>query len=1010
MEEFEFKQPALIGRGEELSRLKATLDNAIAGKGSTIFIAGEAGIGKTRLVSELIKYGGENIRVIQGWCLAESLEPLMPIKTALRKADLLHLVSGDPPPMVVSVYLMNEAGMLIAKAERGETGLDPDIFAGMLQAVGNFVHDSLSMMENKGFGSLNTLGYGDYSILIQGAGKLTLASVIKGVRSEFLIEDMIKTLKGIGDKFDNWIGEVSATKEVQQKISWFIESGKYDGRFLVDDPKLKQENLFDNVLLGLHRASEEKAVLLFIDDLQWSDPTTLNLIHYLARNTSNNRVLLLGTYRPEDISQKYDGKIHQLETTIQNMSREDLLLRVELNRLSQIDTGKVISGALGKVEFGQPFLDKIYKETEGIPFFILEVVKLLAEENHIKKDGSGVWKLHIGIEKLDIPSKVYDVIKRRLDRLMTEQRRILDYASVVGEEFQSEVVGKAMGINRIQLLENLNEIEKMHKLIHAFQKMYRFDHAKIREVLYNGITDELKQEYHRLVADTLAELHRNNPDDAINELAYHYYEAKDGKAGHFLVRAGGKAAEKYANEEAVWLYRRALEVIGEKEEVLEKLADMQVLMGEYDKAIENFQTTKEITVDKETKARLLRKVGVVHEKKGNYDKSLEVLAESKGLVDTDTAEYGRILFTEGYAYYRKVERDKAMILFMDAVNIAQKVQADKKDIGNVLRAIGNIHGSKGEYDKALLYYEKSLTMMEGIGDEIGIAAALGNIGFIHHNRGELDKALEFFGRSLEIREKIGDKLGVAWSLSSTGLVYHNLGELDKALEFLGQSLEIQEKIGDRHGIAMSLNNIGIVHADRGEMDRALKFFTRGLGIHESIGNTSGIATIMNNIGGVYAGRGELNKALECYERSLEIEEKIGNKMGSFHSICGMTDVRLEKGEVQPALELAKKGVDIAVEMGAKSEEGISRRYLGMVYREMKEWDKATEELENAKEITDEVGRKDEMAQVLYEFALLFKAKGEPDKAKDCLSKALQEFERMGMKLWVERCKKALGIL
>ena len=114
MAESLLQQPELTGREHELSKLKKTLDNAINGKGSTTFIAGEAGIGKTRLVSELKKYCQEkDVNTIKGWCLAESLEPLMPIRSALRETGLYHLVSGDSPPLVVSAYLINEANHII---------------------------------------------------------------------------------------------------------------------------------------------------------------------------------------------------------------------------------------------------------------------------------------------------------------------------------------------------------------------------------------------------------------------------------------------------------------------------------------------------------------------------------------------------------------------------------------------------------------------------------------------------------------------------------------------------------------------------------------------------------------------------------------------------------------------------------------------------------------------------------------------------------------------------------
>ncbi|MFO7618510.1 MAG: tetratricopeptide repeat protein [Thermoplasmata archaeon] len=1009
MEEYALRQPELIGRDIELARLKKSLQNALEGRGSTIFIAGEAGIGKTRLVSELISDAEKKgAQVIRGWCLAESLEPLMPIKTALREAGLFHLISGDPPPLVVSTYLMNDAGMLIAKAEREQLELDSDIFAGMLQAVGNFVKDSLEMMDGSGAGSLNTLGYGDFTILIRTLGKLTMATVIKGEKSEFLIEDMKGALVCFGTTYDDWSGDVSATEPARSKISWFVDSGKYNGKFLVEDPKIRQENLFDNVLLGMQRSSENKPLLLFIDDLQWADPSTLGLLHYLSRNLRKHRVLLLGTYRPEDITQAYDGKTHQLETAMQNMSREDLLEKIELKRLDKASTESLINSVLGATKFDPGFYDKIHKETEGTPFFTLEILKLLAEEGAIVQDDSGAWALIKELDKLDLPGKVYDVVKRRLDRLMEEQRELLEWASVIGDEFSTDVLEKTTEIKKMTLLKNLSKIEKSHKLLHYLKDRYRFDHAKIREVLYNGISEELRREYHRLIADTIAELHRDNPDDVVSDLAYHYFEAGDGRAGEWLVKAADKAKEAYANEEAVRLYTNALEVVQpeQKLKILESVGDIQSLTGEFDKAIENFEKAGELTEDGEIKARVLRKIADVHGKKGEFDKSLDVVVAAKGVItDKNTAEYARLLLGEGNPHYRKGDYDKAMARFQEAIKLFGESGTEQRDIGNALRAIGIIHYSKGDYDPALEYYEKSLAVMEEIGEQYGIAAALNNIGIVHHDRGDFDQALEFYGRSLEMMEKIGDKRGIAISLNGIGNVHRTRGDFDQALEFHGRSLEMVENMGDKRGIATALNNIGIVHLYRGELDRALEFYGRSLEMREKMGDKQGIATALNNIGEVYMHRGELGKALEFHERSLEIVKKIGDRRLSIHLQCSLAEANLGLENFQVALENAEKAVATAAEIGA--EEGMSRRVLGMVHREMKKWDNAMEEFGKAGEILEEVGDKEGLARLHYEHALLFRAMGDPAKARDYLDKALSDFDRMGMKLWAEKCRKAL---
>ncbi len=1010
MEEMTLHKPELIGRDAELAKLKQALDNAIAGKGSTIFIAGEAGIGKTRLVSELISDAEKNgAQIIRGWCLAESLEPLMPVKTALRDAGLFHLISGDPPPLVVSTYLMNDAGMLIAKAEREQSELDSDIFAGMLQAVGNFVKDSLGMMDSREGSGLNSLGYAEHTILIQSLGKLSLATVIKGKSSEFLIADINSTLAELGNSFDGWSGNMAAAEPAKAKISWLVNSGKYDGRFLVDDPKLRQENLFDNILLGLQRVSSEKTLLLFMDDMQWADPTSLNLLHYIARNSRKNRMLVIGTYRPEDVTHNLEGKSHPLEMTMQNMSREDLLDKIELKRLGRDSTEIMINDSLGATRFEKNFYDKIHKETEGTPLFVLEILKLLVEENAITRDEAGTWSLVEELDKLDLPSKVYDVVKRRLDRLMRNQREILECAAVIGEEFSTDVLEKTSDIKKVALLKNLGEIQNVHKLLHYLKNKYRFDHAKIREVLYTGIGEELRREYHRLTADTIAEIHKDEMDMIANELAYHYYEAGDVKAGEFLIKAGNMARERYANEEAIRLYKNATEVMCDerKSAALEHLADVQILIGDYGQAIENLKKSKETTEDNGTKARVLRKAGEVFEKKGDYDASLTFLSDAKQSVEEETVEYGRICFTEGHTYWRKAEFDKAMCLFQEGIMTLEKAGGEPKDIGNMHRAIGNIHLSKAEYGKALEHYEKSLAVMENIDERYGVAAALNNTGNVYVERGELDKALGFYERSLEIRKNIGDMSGVATSLNNIGYAYHQKGELIKELDFHNKSLEIFTRIGDKRGIAMSLNNIGEMHTMKGELEKALEFYERSLGIYDSIGDKATYALLLGNVGGVHHFMGESEKALEIQKRCLALSLDIGNKWVSVRNSCFLAETYLELGNITEARELVDEGLGTAKEIGAKVEEAMFHRVKGMIARKTEDWKMTGECFEEARKILEDAGNRNELLILAYEYGLLLKAMGEGVKAKEHLEKTQSEFKDVGNLLWAGKCGKAL---
>ena len=309
-------KPEFVGRQGEINKLCDIFNDIEKKDISTIFISGEAGIGKTRLIEEFEEQIREDVYILKGKCLNESMEPLLPVREAFRKSDLQHLISEDPPPKVISTYLIDDTGLLISKSEREESDLDGDIFAPMLETIESFVKDSLSEMGRKdesGKG-LNTIGYGKYNILIQSGERFSLAAIIEGTKTEFLIEDMNEKLNKAESKLKSWEGDVEKADKVEDYISWFIDTNKYKGEYLVDDPEIKQENLFENIMLGLKRLSSENPVIIFIDDLQWADSTTLLLLHFLSRNVREDRILILGTYRPEDIITQEDGKEHGVKS------------------------------------------------------------------------------------------------------------------------------------------------------------------------------------------------------------------------------------------------------------------------------------------------------------------------------------------------------------------------------------------------------------------------------------------------------------------------------------------------------------------------------------------------------------------------------------------------------------------------------------------------------------------------------------------------------------------------
>jgi pimeloyl-ACP methyl ester carboxylesterase len=526
MANIEYLVPKMVGRDKELDQLKEFLHAAINGKGNTVLVSGEAGIGKTRLVKELEAYAKSlGVKVLIGRCLYESPTPFLPFREALR-----------------SFFQVSKS-------------------------------DSLPLQERK------------------------IKRVIKESAPDFVKAIPI-------------VGQLIAGATVAYR-TYRDEKGK-DKRVELGALFERDEGLeaISSLLVAI---SGKQPLLLFIDDLHSADTPSLSLLYYLARDVQNSKILVVGAYRPEEITKTYEGAIHPLLDIMQRMSRDDLFQKIELKRLSQINYFDFILSMLG-VDLGD-LVKLIYKETEGNPFFAIETLRLLIQQKVLIKEDAW-WKLSKNIEDVEIPPRVYDVVVSRINALKDEERDLLDCASVVGEEFSSCVVENVSGLDRIGLLKSLNNIERRYHLVHSFEDGYRFDHSKIREVLYNEIAPELRKEYHSMIANYMEEANKDRLEEVVNELAYHYYRSGNAQKGvPYLLKAGEDAREKWAAFEAVRFYSQALEMMGEDErwsdertKTLEALGDVCALAGQREKANECYEKGIATTKDDVARDRMRKKI------------------------------------------------------------------------------------------------------------------------------------------------------------------------------------------------------------------------------------------------------------------------------------------------------------------------------------------------------------------------------------------------------------------
>ncbi|CAF3631419.1 unnamed protein product [Rotaria sp. Silwood1] len=332
----------------------------------------------------------------------------------------------------------------------------------------------------------------------------------------------------------------------------------------------------------------------------------------------------------------------------------------------------------------------------------------------------------------------------------------------------------------------------------------------------------------------------------------------------------------------------------------------------------------------------------------------------------------------------------------------QNKQLPQSVIPTNYNSIGIVHNEKGEYDKALEYYEKALQIriQSFPPNHPSLAPTYSNIGSVYNDKGEYDKALEYYKKALAIQMKFLSPYhsSLLTTYNNIGLVYNHKAEYDKALEYYEKALAIEMKsLPSYHpSFANTYTNIGLVYNDKGEYDKALEHYKKALEIqmkglppyHPSF------ATTYTNIGSVYNRKCEYNKALEYYEKALEIQIK---SLPPYHSLLLTTYSNIgfvynDKGEYDKALEYYEKALEIQIKSLPPYHPSLATIYsnIGSVYNDKGEYDKALEYYEKALEIQMKglPPYHPSLATTYTNIGLVYNKKGEYDKALEYYEKAL----------------------
>ncbi|HEY1238383.1 MAG TPA: AAA family ATPase, partial [Solirubrobacterales bacterium] len=309
--------------------------------------------------------------------------------------------------------------------------------------------------------------------------------------------------------------------------------------------------LFDSVTSLLLAAARDRPLVIVLDDLHWADEPSLLLLRFAARELASSGLLILGTYRDVEL-----GRHHPLARVLGEISGIEGSGRIPLRGLGVGAVERYIEMTSGAPS--PPGLaEAVEEQTDGNPFFVGEVVRLLASEGKLTAGGTAA--------ELQIPQGVREVVGRRLDRLSEGTNNALRIAAVIGRDFDEDLVARVVQQKAEKLMSAAKEAIAERLVTDLGDGRFSFAHALVRDTLYEELSPAKRSALHERTGLAIEEICGGDPDDRLGELAHHFLAAAPrgdlAKAIDYAQRAGAQDMEQLAYEDAVDVYGRALEVL-----------------------------------------------------------------------------------------------------------------------------------------------------------------------------------------------------------------------------------------------------------------------------------------------------------------------------------------------------------------------------------------------------------------------------------------------------------------
>ena len=638
--------------------------------------------------------------------------------------------------------------------------------------------------------------------------------------------------------------------------------------------------------------SESCPVLLFLDDLQWIDESSSQLLHHLSRNISENEVIILGAYRPEEL------KIKQNESPLQNtlirMKEEKLVDIVEIPKMDQDTVTKLVEEQIDQKDIPGEFIWSLYNQSEGNPFYIVEFINSLKDEGLLNGESS-LSDFRKEISDTKIPTSIKDIIERKIDELDKDEKKILMASSLIGSDFNFEVLERVMKIDVLDLLDGIDKLidyDLIEEKEGTDEEIYTFTHLHTRSVLLENMGKSRKRVYHQKIGVVIENFYSNELEEHYYELSRHYFKGKKFKKSY-----------KYSVEAA--------------EKAVDSL-DLHTAIKYFDKAIDSLQKSRNI---------------------GNKDeKHIEVLNR------------------KAEVYYQLEKWSLLKHCYEKIIDIGNEIDDDNNKAEGLFN-LGNLYIDLREFKEGISKTKESLEIYNELEDKHGIARCERNIGYIKQNNNKFDESIDHYKRSIKFSEEIGDDRILVSSYFELGSTYSLIGDHENSIKFLKKSIPILKSLEDYSDLSEVYNRMGDQYMKNGEWGKAKDSFDKSMEYSEKLDNKIFIGWSSFNAAELLTKTSNITEAKSYLAESKEVLKTTDNKTGlaAVYKVEGI--IAKTEGDYDNAIEKLKKSLEILNELDIPFKIAEYKQELSLIYKDKGDKVKSDKLMKESKSILDDLNKK-----------------------------------------------------